>query len=83
MNRTTDTEQQDGDENPEGAPAAAEPTGRDGWIARPQAGELNRAIIERFPLLRRAPTYKDDQGVLDASADVVELPDGSFRMREL
>ena len=52
------------------------------WIAGPDADELRKAFLECLPMLRRAPTCKDDRRVLDASADVVEMPDGSFRLRE-
>lgn len=48
------------------------------WIVGPRADELRSFFIEHMNMLRHAPTYRDDQRVLDASADFVEMPDGRF-----
>lgn len=51
-------------------------------IVGQSAIELRHAFVERLSMLRHAPTYRDDQGVLDVSAGFVELPDGRFVPRE-
>ncbi|MCB1954133.1 MAG: hypothetical protein KDG55_00570 [Rhodocyclaceae bacterium] len=48
------------------------------WIVGPRADELRSFFIEHMNMLKYAPTYRDDQRVLDASAEFVELPDGRF-----
>lgn len=50
-------------------------------IVGPDADALRDFFGRSFNLLRHALTYKDDQRCLDASADVIELPDGTFKLR--
>ncbi|WP_050415199.1 hypothetical protein [Azoarcus sp. CIB] len=50
-------------------------------IVGPDAEALRDVLGRSFNLLRHAPTYKDDQRCLDASGDVIELPDGTFKLR--
>lgn len=62
--------------------ADCDPSDQRSWIVGPGATAIRAALIEKIQFLRHAPTYKDDQRVLDASADVVEGPDGKYRLRD-